>query len=335
MTIKDLSALTGYSVGTVSRVLNDQPNVSEKARRAILEAAKATGFQLNTNAKQLKQSHSNSILVMVKGTSNLLFGSLVEALQARMSQLSHPLIVDYMDESGNEVNRAVQLCREKKPLGVLFLGGNQDNFLADFDKIGLPCVLVTDDASGMGFPNLSSVSADDQLAAKLAVETLIGLGHRRIAVIGGDRTASDTSELRFRGCAEAFQAGGISFDDALDYEAARFSYADGYKAACNLLARKRDFTAIFAMSDVMAIGAIRALQDHGLRVPGDVSVMGFDGLEIGDYTVPRLSTICQSIRDLADHSIQMLLENIAKQQEPRYEMVPVSIQIRESTRQNG
>ena len=170
MTIKDLSAQTGYSVGTVSRVLNNQPNVSDKARAAILEAARKSGFQLNANAKQLKQQHSNSILAVVKGTSNELFSSLVEAMQARMAYGDHPLIVDYMDEDSNEVLRALQLCREKKPLGVMFLGGNRQNFLDDFDKIGVPCVLVTNDASSLPFPNLSSVSSDDRLAAKNAID---------------------------------------------------------------------------------------------------------------------------------------------------------------------
>lgn len=332
MTIKDLSAQTGYSVGTVSRVLNNQPNVSEKARNAILAAAQATGFQLNTNAKQLKQAHSNSILVIVKGISNLLFSRLVEAVQARMVQSDHPLIVDYMDEDSNEVRRAIHLCAEKKPLGILFLGGNRETFLADFHKIDVPCVLVTDDAANLPFPNLSSVSSDDVLAAKMAIETLVHLGHQRIAVIGGDRNVSDTTRLRYNGCMEAFRTHGIDFDEELDYESVRFSYADGYEAASSLLDKGRKFTALFAMADVMAIGAIRALQDHGLRVPEDVSVMGFDGLEIGDFTVPRLATIQQSVEELAEQSIRMLQEHITKRQEPQYEMVPVSVQIRESVR---
>lgn len=333
MTIKDLSAQTGYSVGTISRVLNNQPNVSEKARAAILAAAKENNFQLNTNAKQLKQSHSNSVLVIVKGTSNMLFGSLVEALQARMVRSDHPLIVDYMDEDDNEVRRAIQLCAEKKPMGVLFLGGNRDNFLAEFSKIDLPCVLVTDDATGMPFQNLSSVSSDDRLAAKMAIEAMVSLGHRDFAVIGGQRTVSDTAGLRYRGCMDAFRAHSIPFDEEQDYETVRFSYADGYRAVHRLLERGRKFTAIFAMADVMAIGAIRALRDHGLRVPEDVSVIGFDGLEIGDYTVPKLSTVCQSVKTLADHSIQMLMENVAQCRDPRYEMVPVTVAIRESVRE--
>lgn len=332
MTIKDLSARTGYSVGTVSRVLNNQPNVSEKARRTILEAAQATGFQLNTNAKQLKQAHSNTILVIVKGRFNLMFARLVEALQARMVQSDHPLVVDYLEEDGNEVHRAIRLCAEKKPQGVLFLGGNRQTFLDNFAKIDVPCVLVTSDATGMPFKNLSSVSSDDFLAAKMAVESLINLGHRRIALIGGDRAISDTTRLRCDGAAEAFRTHGLDFDAELDYESGHYTYNDGYRAALKLLDRGRKFTAIFAMADVMAIGAIRALRDRGLRVPEDVSVMGFDGLEIGDFTTPRLATVQQSVIELADCSIRMLLENIAKQQPPRYEMIDVSVKIRESTR---
>ena len=330
MTIKDLSAQTGYSVGTVSRVLNNQPNVSEKARAAILAAAEASGFQLNTNAKQLKQQHSNSIIAVVKGTSNDLFRSLVEAMQARMAQNAHPLIVDYIDEDLNEVHRAIQLCREKKPLGVFFLGGNRRNFLEDFEKIDLPCVLVTNDASTLSFPNLSSVASDDCMAARMAIDHLAQLGHRNIAVIGGDRTVSDTTRLRYQGCLDAFQAHGIPFDGELDYEAVRYSYADGYRAAQNLLQRRRGFTALFAMSDVMAIGATRALRDAGLRVPEDVSVMGFDGLTIGEYAIPRLATICQDVGELADRSIRLLLENIATPQPPRYETIPVRVERKES-----
>ena len=333
MTIKDLSALTGYSVGTVSRVLNNQPNVSDKARKAIQDAVYATGFQLNTNAKQLKQQHSNGILVLVKGNSNQLFSMLLETIQSRMTDTAHPLMVDYLDEDGNEVRRALQLCLEKKPRGILFLGGNRQNFIADFDKIGVPCVLVTDDASGMPFENLSSVSSDDRLAAKLAIDALVRNGHRRIVVIGGDREVSDTTMLRYQGCVDAFQIHGIAFDGNLDYEDVRFSYQDGYRAACNLVERGRNFSALFAMSDVMAIGAIRALQDHGLRVPEDVSVIGFDGLQIGEFILPRLSTVCQNAAELAHRSIDILLENIEGTQSPRYETVPVNIELRESIRQ--
>lgn len=332
MTIKDLAAQTGYSVGTVSRVLNNQPNVSAKARDVILRAAEESGFQLNANAKQLKQHHGSCILVVVKGTSNELFGSLVEAIQARVAQTGYPLVVDYMDEDCNEVRRAVQLCLEKKPLGVLFLGGNRENFLAYFDKIHVPCVLVTNDASDLNFPNLSSVSSDNTLAAKMAIDHLAQLGHRKIAVIGGDRRVSDTTQQRYRGCLEAFREHEIAFDETTDYESVRFSFADGYRAVQNLLSRGREFTALFAMSDVMAIGAIRALRDAGKRVPEDVSVVGFDGLPIGEYTIPKLATVRQDVELLAQRSLQLLQENIEGGSLACHDTVPVALEWKESAR---
>lgn len=332
MTIKDLSAQTGYSVGTVSRVLNNQPNVSEKARVIILRAAEESGFQLNANAKQLKQQHGTSILVIAKGHSNELFGGLVEALQSRIAQTSYPLVVDYIDENDNEVRRAVQLSREKKPLGILFLGGNRKNFLDDFGKISIPCVLVTNDASGLPFRNLSSVSSDDALAARIAIDHLVALGHRKIVVVGGDPQVSDTTALRFRGCMLAFHQHGIVFDAEQDYESARFSYAEGYRAAKTLLKRGREFTALFAMSDVMAIGAIRALRDAGKRVPEDVSVMGLDGLIIGEYTIPKLATVCQAVDELAQQSLQLLLAHIEDKHAAQYKTVPVCLEWKESAR---
>ena len=332
MTIKDLATQTGYSVGTVSRVLNNQPNVSAKARESILRAAAESGFQLNANAKQLKQQHGTCILAVVKGTSNELFGSLVEALQAGINRTGYPLVVDYIDEDCNEVRRALRLCVEKKPLGILFLGGNRDHFLADFDKIQIPSVLVTNDAAKFPFPSLCSVASDDLLASHLAIDHLVALGHRKIVVIGGDQETSDTTRMRYLGCAEAFQQHGISFDETLDYETVRYSFAGGYRAVEQLLARNREFTALFAMSDVMAMGAIRALRDAGKRVPEDVSVVGFDGLAIGEYTVPRLSTIRQDVAQLAARSLDLLQANISGQHLRCYETVPVTLDWKESAR---
>ena len=332
MTIKDLAAKTGYAVGTVSRALNNHPNVSDRARKAILEAAAESGFQLNVNAKQLKQIHSTNILVVVKGIGNELFGEMVETIQALIAQTRYQLVVDYMDEDANEVHRALQLCREKKPLGILFLGGNNENFIQDFGKIDIPCVLVTNDASMLPFDNLSSVSTDDREAACRAMDTLIGLGHSRIAIIGGDRTISDTSRLRYEGCMQSFAAHGIPFDPQRDYQGVRYSCRNGYQATQALLDKGCRFTAIFAAADVMAIGAIRALQDNGLRVPEDVSVMGVDGLPMGSFLVPRLATICQTVSMLAKRSVEILLGSIESGAPACHETVPFEVLPRESIR---
>ena len=332
MTIKDLAAKTGYAVGTVSRALNNHPNVSDKARQAILKAAQESGFALNMNAKQLKQQHSTTILVVVKGSGNELFAEMVEMIQSLVSRTRYQLAVDYMDEDGNEVVRAVQLCREKKPLGILFLGGNSQSFEGDFEKIDVPCVLVTNDASNLGFENLSSVSMDSKAAAKAACETLIGLGHKDFVIVGGDRNVSDTSRLRFEGCMQAFREHNIPFDTDRDYKGVRFSAEDGYRATIELLGSGGRFTAMFAVADVMAMGAIRALWENNLRVPEDVSVIGVDGLSMGTYMVPQLSTIRQPARTMALRSVEILIQGIEEASPAVHEIVPFEVLRRESIR---
>ena len=332
MTIKDLAAKTGYAVGTVSRALNNHPNVSDKARQAILQAAAESGFSLNVNAKQLKQTHSNSILVIVKGTRNELFGEMLESIQSLIASTRYELVVDYMDEDLNEVLRAVQLCREKKPLGLLFLGGNPQNFAGDFDKIDIPSVVVTNDASTLKFDNLSSVSTDDLEAGRCAIHTLADLGHRHIAVIGGFRETSETSRLRFEGCKMAFAERGIAFDDTRDYQGVRFSAEDGYRATKALMAAESDFTAIFAIADVMALGAIRALWESGKRVPEDISVMGVDGLPLGEFLVPQLATIRQCVPEIAQRGVRLLLDAVEEGRNASHETIPFEVRKRESIR---
>ena len=330
MTIKDLAAKTGYAVATVSRVLNNHPNVSEKARKVIMEAVEESGFQLNANAKQLKQQHATSILVIVKGTANELFGELVEAIQSLVANTQYPLYVDYLDEEANEVRRALQLCREKKPLGILFLGGNIQNFQGDFGKIDVPCVVVTNDMSRLEFSNLSSVAIDDKEACRCVTDALIAKGHRKIVMVGGERTHSDTGRDRYEGCLESLQAHDIPFDPEEDYRAGRFSYQGGYNGTKDLLSRGREFTALFAAADVMAIGAIRVLHDSGLRVPEDVSVVGFDGLLLGSYLVPQLSTVTQPVQQMAQRSVEILLNCIESEGKAIHETVPFGLLERES-----
>ena len=331
MTIKDLAAKTGYAVATVSRVLNNHPNVSEKARRVIMQEVEKSGFQLNANAKQLKQQQATTLLAVVKGTSNELFAELVESIQALVAQTQYPLEVHYLDEDENEVRWAVKLCREKKPLGILFLGGNTNNFLSDFDKIDVPCVVVTNDMARLGFENLSSVSVDGREACRKAVSSLIDQGHRKIVVVGGERVHSDTGRQRYEGCLAAMREREISFDEALDYRSVRFSYQDGYDATRGLIEDGREFTALFAAADVMAIGAIRALRDAGKRVPEDVSVVGFDGLPLGSFLVPQLTTIVQPVQQMAQQSVEILISCIEDSGSARHEIVPFVLLQRESS----
>lgn len=332
MTIKDLVKLSGYSLGTVSRVLNNQPNVSEKARKAVLAVAEECGFELNTSAQSLKQQKSNSVLIVVKGTNNEMFSGMVEQFQRLFSATDHPLIMDFIDEAEDEVQRAVHLCRERKPAGVLFLGGTSANFARSFSSITVPSVVVTNDASELGFSNLSSVFTDDTAGARCAVDHLIKMGHKNIAVLGGDRELSDTSRKRFEGCRLAFEKNGLRFDESM-YCTVRYNCESGYQAMDAFLASSPAVSAAFAMSDVIAIGAMRCAADRGFKVPEDISVMGYDGLKIGSYYVPRLSTVEQDTEKLARYSFDLLIDSMENGADAKHISVPFTLRLYESIRE--
>ena len=330
MTIKDLARLSGYSLGTVSRVLNHQPNVSEKARETIMAIVNEAGFELNTNAKNLKQQKSTSVAVIIKGRANELFANMVEDIQTEMEKHGYPLLLNYIDEDDNEVRCALQLCREKKPMGILFLGGVSENFEADFQEIQVPCVLLTNSAAHLGYPNLSSVATDDTAAASCAVSYLISQGHRKIAVIGGDVEKSEISRLRHRGCMRAF--GDDKNTEMCTYESTRFSFQGGYEAMERVLKTcVSDVTAVFTMADVIAIGAMRCISDHGLSVPEDISVVGFDGLMVGHYYNPKLTTIRQQTSQMVETGIRLLMSAI-EGEAPQHVIVPFALSIFESVK---
>ena len=332
MTIKDLVRLSGYSLGTVSRVLNDQPNVSEKARKAVLAVAEEYGFQVNTNAQSLKQQKSKSVLAVVKGRDNELFSVMVERLQTLFSATEHPLIVDYIDEADDEVLRAGHICRERKPAGILFLGGSNANFSRGFSAITVPAAVVTNDASALAFENLSSVYTDDVSGAECAVDYLVSSGHTMIAVLGGDRETSDTSRKRFEGCLRALEKHGLDFDEAM-YRTVRYSYECGYKAMDDVLSSAPDTAAVFAMSDVIAIGAMRCAADRGFCVPADVSVIGYDGLKIGRYYIPRLTTVSQNVDMLAQQAFEIITDCIDNGTKARHVSVPFTLSLNDSVRE--
>ncbi len=325
MTIKDIARESGYAVGTVSRVLNNHPDVSQKARESIMTVVEKYNFRLNSNAKHLKQQAKKGIVIIVKGSGNMLFAAILERIQGLVEQSGYVCQICYIDEENNEMEQAIQLCRERQPQGIFFLGSNRDYFRNHFAELTVPCVLVTNSAAGWGFGNLSSVSTDDAAAAAAAIDHLIMLGHYHIGILGGQMERSQAAQTRYKGCVRSFAEHGRDFYPNRQYEPARFSVEAGYQAMGRLLNKMPELTAVFVMSDVMAIGAIRAIQDRGLKVPNDVSVLGFDGIELGSYLVPQLATIRQDEEKIARRSVEILLSMIENEDSAVHEFVPFKV----------
>lgn len=331
MTIKDIARESGYAVGTVSRVLNNHPDVSDTARKKIMEVVDKYHFRLNSNAKHLKQQASKGVTIIVKGSQNMLFAAILERMQGLLEEKGYGCRISYIGEEENEVEQALQVCRERRPLGLLFLGSNLEYFRERFSEVPVPCVLVTNSAAELGFENLSSVGTDDAAAAAAAIEHLVSLGHTRIGILGGQMERSQAAYTRYQGCGQAFASHGISFDPDRQYEAALFSMQAGYQAMERLMEKMPELTAVFAMSDVMAVGAVRAIRDKGREVPGDISVMGFDGIELSQYLTPKLTTIRQDRERIADRSVELLIESIGEEKAASHEVVPFRVIVGEST----
>ena len=331
MDIRDIARLAGYSVGTVSRVLNDHPGVSDRARVRVLEVVREVGYEPNTNARHLKMRGRASFAIMVKGMQNMLFNDLIEKAEGLFAAADEEVRVHFVDEDADEVARAVHLDRIRHPKGFLFLGGDPNHFRAGFEQVSVPCVLLTNTAEDWGLRGLSSFSTDDVAAGAQVIDYLWECGHRRIGVLGGDRAVSEVSTHRLDGVVGAFERHGQAFDAERCYEPCRFSMGDGYQATMRLLERADDLTAIFAFGDVIALGALRAISDRGFRVPTDISLVGFDGVDVSQYCVPRLTTVRQDTGLLARKGVEALLA-ATRDVEPAgaHESVPFRLLRRES-----
>ena len=326
-TIRDIAKLSGYSIGTVSRVINNRADVSPEAREKIERIIQEQNYQPNTNAKMLKQTVSSEVSVIVRGINNPFLETILEEIQIRMSEHGESVNVYFINEMDNEVETAVNLSRNIKPKGIVFLGGGVNTFRDSFDKISAPSVLVTQSADMLGFDNLSSFSTDDEEAAGQAVRQLISYGHKRIGIIGGSRKFTDenVSSSRLRGAVKTLRENGIDFSEERDHEDSLFSMEDGRRAVGRLLDRAPDITAIFALSDSLAIGAMRGLNDRGLRIPEDISIIGYDGIDYCRYSVPRLATVRQDTKLLARRCVDELLLMISYKHPAIHEVIPYEL----------
>lgn len=335
MTIKDIAKECGCAVGTVSRVLNDHPDVSVRTREKVRKVVDKYGFELNTNARLLKAQESKTIVVLLKGTASALLSSLLEKVQKRIEVLKYSIRVVILDEYDNEVRRAARLCYEQKAVGVIFLGGTPEKYEEDFKQIKIPCVLISSQVVGTNCKNLSSVSIDNFEASRFSAEYLLKNGHRKIGAIGGSLDESILSKIRYDGFLRALNDAGIEFDFSKNYVAAKYSFEGGAKAAAELLEKVPDVTAVYTMSDVMAVGACRQFASMQKKVPDDISVTGFDGIRLAEYYCPRLTTIRQSQDELVESGLDILLTAIEKQAKPIHKIIPFEFIQGESVKNIG
>jgi len=314
ITIKDIARMCGCGVSTVSRALNNHPDINEETRNKILNVVSEYNFVPNNSARNLKISDSKTIAVLVKGISNPFFLKMIKVMEQEIQKRKYSLILQHVEFDQDEVEVAIELEKEKRLKGIVFLGGYFNHTKEKLDAISVPFVISTVNMTDEYSENYSSVSIDDVKESYKLVNYLCQLGHKRILLISADPYDESIGKLRREGYEKALADNGIEVDENLiipmSCDADAYSMKAGYLTMQDALSRGIDFTAVYAISDAVAIGACRALSDEGKKIPQDVSVAGFDGIDNAKYYTPRITTIRQPFEAMAKESIDLVFKYI-------------------------
>ena len=321
ITIREVARICGVGVSTVSRAINNHPDINPETRQKVLDTIEKTHYIPNNSARNLKRSESKTIAVLVKGISNPFFGPVIEVIEREIELKHYVFTLHQVEEQEDEIEVAVQLEKEKRLKGIIFLGGMSYHAPEKYRLLTVPFVVCTVD---MQLPsdevNGAVVSINDEAESRRMMEYLIGKGHRRIALITGSEDDKSVGKSRLDGYREALLSHDIPYDEELVCcidSSMTYTMENGYEAARKLIRHVPDISCIFAVSDTLAIGACKAVLDEGYAVPGDISVAGFDGIEMTRYYNPSLVTICQPSEEMAREAVLLLFRLIKGKVEER------------------
>jgi LacI family transcriptional regulator len=329
-TIRDIAELAGVSVATVSRVINDRPDVSPETRDTVLRHVRAHNFTTNRSARALSVGRTGFVgFTMPYIHADYFAAILAGALEAAYEQEMRLVLCATLQEHDREVSLLETLRDGATDGAIILLPEESNEELAELQAGGYPFV-VADPRTPLqeGIP---AVSAAHRAGAKAATDHLLALGHRRIAHISGPRGWA-ASEERIEGYHVALAAAGVQASSELVAEG-DFEMRGGYAAAETLLDLPQRPTAIFAANDNMALGVLRAARGRGMSVPEDLSVVGFDDTELAHIVTPALTTVRQPLAELGRTAVSLLMRMIERQ---RVEALRVELAtrlvVRKSTR---
>lgn len=339
ITIKDIARICNVGVSTVSRAINNHPDINPETKKKVMEIIRQYGYIPNNSARNLKRTDAKCIAVLVKGMSNPFFADMIRVMEDYIQRKKYAMVLRHVEFYEDEVDIALELIKEKRLRGLVFLGGYFVHAKEKLEKLQVPFILST-----VGCPpenmsrNLySSLSVDDEMESRRMTDYLIGRGHRRIAILAAKEDDASIGRLRLQGYKRALLENGIPINEKLicpmGDEADSYSMEMGYLITQRLLDSGEPFDAIFAISDVMAIGACRALHEAGLEVPRDVSMAGFDGLKMCEYFIPSITTIRQPAEEMAKETMELLFNIISGKKQHQHQIFAGELVERDSVRE--
>lgn len=326
-TIRDVAARAGVSTATVSRTLAAPDLVSEKARARVLQAIKATGYTPNMAARNLRARRAMMVLVVVPNIANAFFAEVLRGIDDELVENGYGIIIGNLDNRREREARYVDLVFARQVDAVLLMSGRVPAGNGRLmSEAGVPLATICVELSESSFP---SVMVDDQLASRTVVEHLAALGHRSFGYISGPK--ENRNEIGRR---EGFIAGlsAAGFDPGqAHYWQGDFMIESGVGAAREFLALSERPTAVYSVSDSMAISFMKTVMEAGVRVPEDLSIVGFDGIEFAEFVTPTLTTIQQPRHEIGRNGARVLLEALGNGTRPKSVRLAAPLIVRNST----
>jgi LacI family transcriptional regulator len=331
VTIKDVARESGVNISTVSRALNNGYGVNEQTRKHVVAVAARLNYRLNRVARGLVTGRSHSLALLVSDIRNPFFAEVARGAEDAARAEECDLLLCNSDLDPGKQMQYVKSLLEKRVDGILMnsvsvLDRDQQAQLA---ACGVPIVLLNRSASSRAF---STVCADNETGGALAAQYLLDLGHRKIAHLTGPRQHGNLTD-RTRGFVRTLESAKDPVHPIVIH--GRFNFSGGAELTRKLLDDHPDVTAIFAGNDVMACGAVRAILDRGLRIPDDLSLIGFDNIELSSVIHPPLTTIHQPKYEMGRAAVEILLR-LARdkdRQAPEHRLLGVQLIERQSCRQ--
>lgn len=330
-TIKDVALQAGVSVTTVSHVVNDTRHVSAKVRERVELAIRELGYVPNAMARSLKSNTTSTLGMLIPNSSNPYFAEIVRIVEDRCFGAGYTLVLCNTDDEPRRQSVYLQVLAERRIDGLIVVstGADEDDSLATHLRgLRIPTVLVDREIAD---PACDLVETAHMQGGLLAVRHLLSLGHKRIACIGGPLGVT-SSEQRIEGWRMALaETGSAPNADALLWRGG-FTSQGGYEAMHAILRTEQKPSAVFVCNDLMAIGALRAAHESGVRVPDELSIVGFDDIELSAYTSPPLTTVAQPKERIGALAVDMLLERMGgKRRDARKVVLQPELRVRAST----
>lgn len=308
VTIKHVSELAGVSQATVSRVVNGTTRVSPDKKLKVEKAIKELGYRPNSIAQALASSRTGSIGIVVPELGSSFFAGILQSTECHLRRLGYHAVVTAGSNTEEGQRESVEFLLGRR-VDALILHTQQlcDDYLIELEERGVPIVVIN-----RMIPELqaSCIDIDNEAGAMLATQHLLQMGHKHIACITGPLDKSD-ARGRLQGYRRAIEQAGLTYNEAIVSEAG-FTEETGMSAMQKLLKRGGKFTAVFASNDHMAFGAFEVLKEHGISVPKDMSLVGFDNVLFARYLTPGLTSVNFPIEEMSIEAVQLAIQKLSK-----------------------